>query len=64
MIKIVSNEKSTYKITPNQAHKIIEKLKELIKELKEEVKETIWERNSIVDFSLSKIDTALDTKMY
>ena len=62
MIKIVSNEKSTYKITPNQAHKIIEKLKELIKELKEEVKETMWERNTIVDFSLSKIDIALDTK--
>jgi len=62
MTKIVSNEKSTYKITPNQAHKIIEKLKELIKELKEEVKETMWERNTIVNFSLSKIDIALDTK--
>jgi len=51
-------QKSTYKITPNQAHKILEKLKAEVKELKEYE----WERESFVDFTISKIDVNLDTK--
>ena len=51
-------QKSTYKITPNQAHKILEKLKTEIKELKEYE----WEKESFVDFTISKIDVNLDTK--
>ena len=33
---LIPNEKTTYKITPNQAHKILERLKEIVKSLKKE----------------------------
>jgi len=52
------HQKSTYKITPNQAHKMLEKLKAEVKDLKEYE----WERESFVDFTISKLDINLDTK--
>jgi len=55
---LIPNEKTTYKITSNQAHKILERLKEIVKNLKKEE----WEEVSITEFILNKIDINLDNE--
>ena len=55
-MKIIPNEKIIYKITPNQAHKVLERLKEIVKNLKREE----WEEVSVTEFTLSKVDISLD----
>lgn len=55
---LIANEKISYKITPNQAHKILERLKEVVKSLRKEE----WEEVSLTEFVLKKVDVNLDNE--
>lgn len=57
-MEIISNKKIIYKITPNQVHKILERLKEIVKNLKREE----WEEVTVTEFILNKVDISLDNK--